>query len=417
MSATSAAAGDTVTSAVGCEQPRLDIVCVPDMEWDHALWTNRQHVMWRLPAISDDIRVLYVSPPRWALTRVLGGGGRLGRRDSEAGVRVATGLQQVRERLWVLQPLLPVPNRTLRRRAPGALDAFVVSATRHAIRRLGFRRPVLWAYSPLAWPLVGRLGERLVCYDVVDDYCEQGNYRQLGAYVREWDRLLTRRADLVFTASPAIQSQRERLNDRCHLVGNAADVEAFARARDGRLPRPGDLPPPPVVGFHGAVTDDKLDLPLILELAAKRPQWSFVLVGPVAKGAARELSTRSNIQLLGPRARGDLPSYLAAFDVCIAPYRRTAYTEGTRPLKVIECLAAGRRLVATDLPGFRDTPGGVEVAADARAFEAVIDRALGHPAAPPDVDLTTFSWEVKAARELRLLAQALKREEGEAGGA
>jgi glycosyltransferase involved in cell wall biosynthesis len=50
-----------------------------------------------------------------------------------------------------------------------------------------------------------------------------------------------------------------------------------------------------------------------------------------------------------------VPLYLAAFDVCAMPHpftRQFAYY--TSPLKLFEYMAAGRALVATDLPGWAD---------------------------------------------------------------
>ena len=43
----------------------------------------------------------------------------------------------------------PVPNRLLRRAAPWLLDAWTLALVRGTMRRLGFERPVLWAYTPL----------------------------------------------------------------------------------------------------------------------------------------------------------------------------------------------------------------------------------------------------------------------------
>src|SRR5215207_11472038 len=105
------------SAAVGKERAaarRLDVVCFPDMEWDYALWTNRQHMMYRLPKVDSPVRVLYVAPPRFALSGRLGHQSRLRRRCLPEGQR-SDGLwtQRIGDRLWVLQPLLPVPNRLL----------------------------------------------------------------------------------------------------------------------------------------------------------------------------------------------------------------------------------------------------------------------------------------------------------------
>ena len=402
----------------------MDVVCVPDMDWDHLIWTNRQHVMYRLPKIDPAVRVLYVAAPRFALAGKLGRSGRLRQRQFPEG-ESADGLwtRRIGDRLWVLQPLLPVPNRLLRRAAPRLLDAWTLALVRGTMRRLGFERPVLWAYTPLAAPFVGKLGERLVCYDVVDDYPSLAEYRALRARVVAQDCELTRRAGLVLVASRLVYEERKHLNPNCHFVGNAADVALFAQARSRELARPADLQRihGPIVGFHGTLTSSKLDLQLCRELALRRPDWSLVFLGPVQDEAVRsELMDLPNVHLLGPKEPAELPSYLAHFAVCIIPYRRNRYTERLNALKLYECLAAGRPVVATDLPCFREVHASVSVATGTGGFTAAIERVLTSETAPEAglgrLAMCDFSWEAKISRMWELVLASARRADGCRGG-
>jgi len=58
----------------------------------------------------------------------------------------------------------------------------------------------------------------------------------------------------------------------------------------------------PVIGYMGYRVKDRLDLALIDFLAASRPDWSFVFVGPkVGEEPLEELlETRPNIRVVGP---------------------------------------------------------------------------------------------------------------------
>jgi glycosyltransferase involved in cell wall biosynthesis len=397
----------------------MDVVCLPDMDWDHLVWTNRQHVMYRLPKLDPTVRVLYVSSPRFVLVGKLGLPSRVRRRQYPDGQRV-DGLwtQRIGDRLWILQPLLPVPNRLCRRVTPVLLDRWLLAVVRSTMRRLGFARPVLWTYTPLAAPLVGHLGERLVCYDVVDDYPSLSEYRPLSRQVASQDRELTRRADLVFFASKTLYEARKHLNPNAHLVGNAADVALFAQARAEGIARPADLQvvPGPIVGFHGTVTSSKLDLRLCRELALRRPQWSLVFVGPVQDRAARAaLADLSNVYLLGAREQAELPAYLAHFAVSIIPYQRNAYTEHLNALKLYECLAAGRPIVTTDLPCFREFQDQVVIASDADSFTAAVERVLAsredRPGSAAQFSLCEFSWDAKVTLLRDLIKSALRQED------
>jgi glycosyltransferase involved in cell wall biosynthesis len=397
------------TTALDPESAALDVVCIPDAEWDAALWTNRQQMMSRLAA-RPGVRVLYVAPPRFALARWLRRS-RLGR--APRGERDGLFTRRVGERLWVLQLPLPVPNGFARARAGRLLDGALVALTRRTLRRLGFRAPVLWSYTPLAERMRGRLGEGLVCYDVVDDYKSQPNYRALGPVVAAQDERLTRDADIVLTTSRRLLEERSLLNPNTHLLGNAADVELFATAREQADRRPAELAAltPPVIGFHGAIAAYKLDLALLAELARRRRDWQFVLVGPaVDEEAPAALEGEPNVHLLGRREPRELPALLAGFDVCLVPYQRTAYTERLSALKVRECLAAGRPVVATALPGFAELDGLIALADGADGFEAAIERALEAPPEPLPLDhpaLTEFSWQAKADRALHAVREAI----------
>src|SRR5680860_562388 len=85
----------------------IDIVCFPDMAWDYPLWTNRQQGMQRLPRAYPQVRVLYVSPPRFVFSQFKH---RRSRSKTDAGCSQGW-ITQLSERLWVLQPLIPVPNK------------------------------------------------------------------------------------------------------------------------------------------------------------------------------------------------------------------------------------------------------------------------------------------------------------------
>jgi glycosyltransferase involved in cell wall biosynthesis len=392
-------------------QRTLDIVCLPDMSWDHVLWNNRQHVMYRLPRADRAVRVLYVSPPRFALSGTLTRRARIVRpRLEEEQVPDGPFTTRIGDRLWVIQPPLPGPNRLLRRRTPKLLDAWTRALVVAAMRRLRFASPLLWSYTPLAAPLVGRMGERAVCYDVVDDYPTVPQYASLGEHVRSWDRWLTEHADVVFTASPTLHEQRSTLSRRCHFVGNATNVELFARVQSTEFARPNDMAGVhgPVIGFHGAVASYRLDLGLICELSRRRPEWSFVLIGPVEdQEAVERLAGVPNVHLLGARPQDELPAYLAHFDAGLLPYRRTKYIEGSSSLKLYEFLAAGLPVVAPALPCFDASSGMIALCDGVDALVDALERALAEPARSAAAERLEFalahSWERKIERMLPIV--------------
>ena len=115
----------------------------------------------------------------------------------------------------------------------------------------------------------------------------------------------------------------------------------------------------------------------------------------------------------GHVAPDEASRYLSAFDVCAMPHPPTAqFSRYTSPLKLFEYMAAGRAIVASDLPAWSDvvTDGETAVLAppdDVRAWSEAIGRLrldrdlrarLGQRAR--EKALEDYTWDVRAERIL-----------------
>ena len=142
-----------------------DFVVLATADWDHPLWTNKQHTALTLATAGH--RVLYVEslgirPPR------------VGAADRTRIVRRLRRMLQVprqrRERLWVWSP--PV--------LPGGHSGLALCFNRRlfqtglllACRWLGFTNPILWTYNPLTSRYLdpeGFAGSVYHCVDRIQD--------------------------------------------------------------------------------------------------------------------------------------------------------------------------------------------------------------------------------------------------------
>ncbi|NJO04527.1 MAG: glycosyltransferase family 1 protein [Chloroflexaceae bacterium] len=376
-----------------------DIICFPDATWDAPLWTNRQHMMLRL-ARTGAFRILYVNPPALSAVRALVRG------KGSNGL-----LEQPEAQLWVLHLPLPAPNRIVRNRLPQVYDALTLLGTRIAARRLGFERPMIWSYSPFVANYLHDLAGEFVIYDCVDRYPQLPFYAARGEQVRQLDAQMTQQADVVLCTSRLLYEEKQAHNPRCYLVGNAADVELFGQARSGTLPVPAELQgiPKPIIGFHGALDNHRIDYDLLRTIARTRPDWSLVLIGPQTPTPDLEwLTHEPNVRLIGKKALHELPPYVAQYDVAMLPYRLTDYVRGLSPLKIYEYLAAGKPVVAVPVPHITAFDV-VRIAPTPAAFIAQIEAAL------TDTDAAAIarrvevaaqhSWEAKLRRVLELVPE------------
>jgi glycosyltransferase involved in cell wall biosynthesis len=311
--------------------------------------------------------------------------------------RTFQGSVQVEPNLFVGNPLvLPLPGIA----AADTLNTYVLSAwIRQLCRRHRLDRPIFWTFLPNVHRLVGRLNERMVIYHCVDEYSAFSNVPREALI--QMERSLLRRADIVFTSSAQLCTERRALNPNTHFISHGVDVLHFAQASHPKTLVPEDLRhlPKPIIGFFGLLAD-WVDLPLIRELALACPDWSFVLIGKATTDLA-PVRRLKNVHLLGQKSYAALPAYCRGFDVGIIPFRQNELTVRANPLKLREYLAAGLPVVATPLPEVMRYAPFVRLAEGPHAFATEIEAALGETS---DADasrrmdsMRSESWDARVA--------------------
>lgn len=378
-----------------------DIVCIGTADWTTELPINQHQLMRRLAL---DNRVLFVES--LGLRRP-----QLASRDLRRLFRrLVRGLHGPRsvDGLHVLAPLvLPFHGNGAVRALNRRLLRLQVS---RAVRRLGMRRPVLWAYAPQAEGLIGTLHPQLIVYHCVDDVAAQKGVDAEG--FRASEERFAPLADLVLASAPALAERMRSHSDRVLYAPNVADTALFATALEpGPVDPAVEALPKPCLVFHGAVVATKLDLRLLVEVARLREAWSIALVGPLGAGDPggdlSALHEAPNIHLLGPRDHASLPMVLRGADLGLIPYAVNDLTRSVFPMKVYEYLAAGLPVVATPLP----TLAGVDaiaVAHDAAELVAAVERQLATDSpqrrAQRSRAAAGHSWEARIAEIERALA-------------
>ena len=169
--------------------------------------------------------------------------------------------------------------------------------------------------------------------------------------------------------------------------------------------------PHPRLGFFGVV-DERFDVELLDEASRLRPDWQFVIIGPVVKIDPEILPRRENIHYLGGKSYEDLPSYIAGWDVALLLFALNESTRFISPTKTPEYLAAGKPVVSTPI---RDVVypygqmGLVRIANDAGELVAAAEELLDDNAnrkawlAKVDEFLAQMSWDETWARMSRLI--------------
>ena len=239
---------------------------------------------------------------------------------------------------------------------------------------------VLWYYTPMAHEFASDLNPAVTVYDCMD---ELSAFRGAPPAMVLNEELLFADADLVFTGGSSLFESKRKQHKSVHLFPSSVDVSHFAQAFSiASEPTDQASIGQPRFGYAGVI-DERMDLELIRRVAAERPQWHFVFIGPVVKIDPQSLPTAPNIHYMGMKQYSELPSYMSGWSVGILPFALNESTRFISPTKTPEYLAAGLKVISSAI---RDvvTPysdlGLVEIANSADEFVAAGERLLSHDA-------------------------------------
>ena len=229
------------------------------------------------------------------------------------------------------------------------------------------------------------------------------------------------KANKVVAVSRALADEVAALGvprDKIAIVMNGVDASLF-HPRDRAAARAElGLPPGPLALYVGNLKVEKgvLDLAAAWKIAAEAtPGATLAIIGGGPAKAELEAAIGERVMLLGPQPLAKIPTWMAACDVLVLP----SHAEGT-PNVVLEALACGRRVVATDVGGIPDlitneTLGQLVPLRDPKALAVALAHALTAPYDPAEVAQlgARGGWDASAAALHQVLSEAAGASVGE----
>ena len=355
-----------------------------------------QHLIRRLTGERDVVWANSIG------TRRLATNGRTLRRGIEKLRNWRRGLEQVDERMWVVDlPMLPVSGGRVGQQANRWLVTHRLSAV---FRKLGLPAPIVLTTLPYGHALIRGLSRQALVYYCTDDYSYWPDAQRDA--MQQAEEELCREADMVLGVSHALV---ERLSRKapCRYLPHGVDVGHFASVqRAGPVPQELSRLPGQKIGFFGLIYE-KLDFELLTSVAKAFSDASLVMIGRVdyCSEAFRRLP---NVHLVGPQPYADLPRWLAALDVLLLPYVDDEMIRQSSPLKLRECLASGKPTVSVDVPEARLLEPHVRVAGGRAAFLRSVGDALlesGKISAARQAAVAGDDWNRRADDLRRLLGE------------
>lgn len=365
----------------------IDLVCFSHLRWDF-VFQRPQHLLTRC---ARDRRVFFIEEP------VFGNGSmRLDVRDAEAGVRVVV-------------PTLPEGLRS-----EIAINAVMKEMTRQLFQEHNINEYVFWYYTPMALKFTDHFNPVASVYDCMDELSAfKGAHTQLSMLEKE----LFQNVDLVFTGGQSLYEAKCGQHPAVYAFPSSIDASHFGKARTNVVdPEDQASIPHPRLGFFGVI-DERFDSELLDQVAAKRPDWQFIMIGPVVKIDPESLPKHPNIHYLGPKKYNELPDYLAGWDIALLLFARNDSTRFISPTKTPEYLAAGKPVISTSIRDVVRPYGELKLVEITDTADEFIQAAEKIMARSPESDwlnrvdafLENISWDKTWTQMSELIEDVIQR--------
>jgi len=353
-----------------CE--KSDLLVFSHLRWDF-VYQRPQHLLSRQ---AKHRRVYYFEEPVFGMTEVP----RLHLRESQENVQIVV-------------PYLPsgIKSEELEYSLRELVDELVAEEELNDF--------TIWYYTPMALNFSRHLKPSAIIFDCMD---ELSLFKDAPQTLIDREAELMKLADVVFTGGQSLYEVKKNAHRNIHPFPSSIDFSHFTQGRLN-LVEPDDQIniPHPRIGFYGVI-DERFDIDLLEKMADLRPEFQFVVVGPVVKIDPASLPVRSNIHYLGKKEYHALPLYLASWDCAMMPFALNDSTRFISPTKTPEFLAAGKPVVSTAINDvvhpYADAKL-VYIANEAKAFVDCIEKAMNERAYDPewmervDAFLDGNSWD------------------------
>jgi glycosyltransferase involved in cell wall biosynthesis len=365
-----------------------NLLCFSHLRWDF-VFQRPQHLLTRF---SKEFNVYFFEEPVC---------------DLKENDKCYLSITKREEKLWILVPHVPEGSKKIE---IVQLQKEMLSLFLKDKKLSDF---IFWYYTPMALEFSSGYYPDFIIYDCMD---ELSAFKNAPAELTLLEKELMRRADLVFTGGHSLYEAKKNQHQNIHPFPSSIDKKHFAKARKkGKDPEDQANIPKIRLGFYGVI-DERFDYKLIGDVAELRPDWHFVLIGPVVKIEPEILPNNRNIHYLGPKSYEQLPSYLSAWDIALIPFLLNESTRYISPTKTPEYLAAGIPVISTPIRDVVNPYGKrelVSIVRNAKEFIKATEASLAMPKkewlAKVDAFLEKGSWDETYSNMTGLIQQTMNR--------
>jgi UDP-galactopyranose mutase len=329
-----------------------DLICFSHLRWNF-VYQRPQHLLSRF---AKQYRVYFIEEPIFDAS-------------GEAYLDKTSPV----ENLWVIVPHL----------VPGKNEDVQQAKQKELLNKLFLDNEIVnyffWYYTPMSLTISDQFNPVVIVYDCMD---ELSAFKFAPQALKDKENELFTKADLVFTGGYSLYEAKKHKHPDVHAFPSSIDCAHFNKARQYNVdPVDQATIPHPRIGFFGVI-DERMDMELVEAVARRKPEWNFIMIGPVVKIDPNMLPRLSNIHYLGMKQYNELPAYISGWDVAMMPFAHNESTRYISPTKTPEYLAAGKPVVSTpiiDVLRQYGRYGLVNIAGTVEEFIRVTAIELEHP--------------------------------------
>lgn len=363
-----------------------DLLCFSHLRWDF-VYQRPQHLLSRFA--KNGQRVFFIEEPIFT--------------DGESRFNVS----QREENLFVVVP--EIKHGT----SEENINKLLTSELDNLIENYKVGNFISWYYTPMMLSWSEHLAPLAIVFDSMD---ELSLFKFAPPELLENEEKLFKLSDVVFTGGQSLFEAKKHRHRNIHAFPSSIDAAHFAKAFDvAEEPFDQQEISRPRIGFFGVI-DERMDIELLDKIAALKPDFQFVMIGPIVKIDEKDLPRRANIHYLGGKKYDELPDYLAGWDAAMMPFAMNESTRFISPTKTPEYLAAGKAVVSTpirDVVNPYGENGLARIAETAEEFVAEIEKALAEIAIERQIKVDEFLADTSWNKTFRAMKDLIEKSVGE----
>ena len=202
----------------------------------------------------------------------------------------------------------------------------------------------IWLTCPTQVYEIPKSYHGMIIYDCMDDHIHLACPKAWLNRMRDAERALVNRADIVFASSChlmfLLRSRYPGSDEKIHLIRNACSEEL---AKMPYIPIQKDSQQI-VAGYIGTISL-WFDFASLMESLDRFPVLHYWLIGPTA---CSNMPKHPRLHYLGVIPHENLKDYVSRINFFVMPFLINEITESVDPVKLYEYIAFGREIICSD---------------------------------------------------------------------